>query len=94
MLLHEVLHEQELVVKGISDSKSANQFVSRIEQIDDRGEAQVLIREKLKELKKRLENIDSESPKAKELQDAIDVLTLQTIENDGNVFIVSAKKFN
>jgi hypothetical protein len=81
MLLHDVLYEQELVVKGISDSKSANQFISRIEKIDDRGEAQVLVREKLRELEKRLKNTDSESPKAKDLQDAIDVLKAWTDKN-------------
>jgi hypothetical protein len=31
---------------------------------------------------------------ASQTADAIDILTLQTMENDGNVFVVSAKKFN
>ena len=31
---------------------------------------------------------------ASQAADAIDVVTLQTLENDGNVFVVSAKKFN
>ena len=55
MLLQDVLFEQDLVVKGVSDEKSANQFIARIEKIVDRGEAQVLVRRKLDQLENVLE---------------------------------------
>jgi hypothetical protein len=81
MLLQDVLFEQDLVVKGISDEKSANQFISRIEKIDDRGEAQVLVRQKLDQLIKRLKDLGSKSAGGSDLEAAVEVLKAWTKKN-------------
>jgi len=78
MLLQEILGEQELELTAVNDANSANRFLSRAEKIDDRGEVQVLVREKLKKLEAQLEELQrkegEDSPKAESLRKAISVL--------------------
>jgi len=78
MQLHQIIGEQELVLSAVNDANSANRFLSRAEKIDDRGEVQVLVREKLKALETQLEELEKkegeDSPKAKGLGEAITVL--------------------
>lgn len=84
MLLQDVLYEQELALVAVNDSNSANRFLSRAEKIDNRGEVQIIVREKLARLEKQLEALKKENGKSTDtdgIRAAIEVLKNWTDKN-------------